>query len=146
MPWYTVSVGDGEVHGVVAQEPTSQEASSLREVNRAAKTLLLANQKIKTKERERKDKARKRGGGGGAVGREREREREDVERALPVVIVIVIVIASEQPVGCPLFLCFSFVYFFPFFLFCRLDLPAPPYLEIILYTVLTHVMKRFDLS
>ena len=68
MPWYT-GVLLGAERFMASWHKSQEEASMLREVNRAAKALL-ANQKTKTK-RGNTDK-----GGGG----ERERDRE-IERA-----------------------------------------------------------------
>ena len=84
---------------------SQEEASRSREVNRAAKTLLVNRKtKKKTKTKTKRGNAEEEGGG----------EREgSVERAL-------VVIASEQPVQC-LFLCgFSFVYFSSIFYFAAL--------------------------
>ena len=106
MPSYTGVLLGVERFMASWYKKSQEEASKLREVNRAAKALL-ANQKTKTK----RGDADKEGAG---------RETENVER------VLVVIAASGQ--SAHYFLCgfsFSFVYFSPIFLFCCLELHPP---------------------
>ena len=97
---------------------SQEEASRLREVNRAAKALL-ANHKTKTKTK-RENAEEERGG-----------EREGKHRRAPLVV-----IGSEKPVHC-FFVWFFFGSLFLDFLFCCLDLPS---------SEVSLLMNGFDLT
>ena len=86
MPWYT-GVLLGAERFMASWRKSQEEASRLREVNRATKALL-ANQKIGNAEED------------GCGERERERARENVEEAL-----LIVVITSEQSILCFVCVC-----------------------------------------